>query len=133
MKIYEIICENTSHSDAETMIKKFIDFAKAELKLKSLPEITLYTNSNHSTKYSSFGGYGNHSIMITISNRHPVDVMRTLAHELVHYKQDLDNKLNQDSGRDGSPEENEANAMAAVIMRKWGKRHPNLFSTRAIE
>lgn len=133
MKVYEILCENTSHADAKEIIKEFIDFARAELKLKSLPKITLHTDSNHSIQYSSFGGYGNKSIMITISNRHPIDVMRTLAHELVHYKQDIDNKLNPDSGLDGSPEENEANAMAAVIMRKWGKLHTDMFSYRAIE
>ena len=35
-----------------------------------------------------------------------MDVCRTLAHELVHYKQDLDNELeDDDAGSTGSPQE----------------------------
>ena len=33
----------------------------------------------------------------------------------------------------GSPEENEANARAAVTMRKWGKLHPELFGKPPVE
>jgi Zn-dependent peptidase ImmA (M78 family) len=63
-----------------------------------------------------------------------MDVCRTLAHELVHFKQDLDNQLEDaDAGSTGSPQENEANAKAAVIMRNWGKLHPKLFAQQAVE
>jgi hypothetical protein len=62
-----------------------------------------------------------------------MDVCRTLAHELVHYKQDLDKQLeDDDAGATGSPQENEANAEAAVIMRNWGKKHPELFAQESI-
>jgi hypothetical protein len=30
-------------------------------------------------------------------------------------------------GEDGSPIENEANAVAGVIIRKWGKQHPEIY------
>jgi hypothetical protein len=63
-----------------------------------------------------------------------MDVCRTLAHELVHYSQDLKSELeDDDAGATGSPQENEANARAAVIMRNWGKRNPNFFEKEAIE
>ena len=63
-----------------------------------------------------------------------MDVCRTLAHELVHYSQDLKNELEDDNaGATGSPQENEANAEAAVIMRNWGKKHPNLFAEESVE
>jgi hypothetical protein len=68
-----------------------------------------------------------------VVNRHINDVCRTLAHELVHYRQDLKGQLNDESGKTGSPEENEANAEAAVIMRKWGELHPEYFSYDSIE
>jgi hypothetical protein len=62
-----------------------------------------------------------------------MDVCRTLAHELVHYKQDLNHELDgDDPGATGSPQENEANAEAAVIMRNWGKKHPDLFDKQSI-
>ena len=60
-------------------------------------------------------------------DRHQMDVMRTVAHELVHYKQDktLGRELD---GRDGSVDENEANSLAGVLLRRWGQKNPTLFT-----
>lgn len=129
----ELLTEGLSHDNAKKIINNFINFAQAELQLPELPNINLTTDSNNSIKQHSFGGYGMGGITLSISNRHIMDVCRTLAHELVHFKQDLEGRIKPDSGKDGSEEENEANASAAVVMRKWGKTHPNLFGISAIE
>jgi Zn-dependent peptidase ImmA (M78 family) len=55
------------------------------------------------------------------------DILRTLAHELVHHMQNLDDRLTDNSGDDGSPEENEANALAAVIMRQYGRENSHIY------
>jgi hypothetical protein len=134
MKAYEILTEGLKREKAEDILHSFIKFAQKELRLKSLPEIKLQQDSNHSVEFRSFGGYGNQNINLSIVNRHIMDVCRTLAHELVHYRQDINNELDgSDPGATGSPQENEANAQAAVIMRKWGKLHPELFSEMAVE
>lgn len=133
MKIREILSEGLKRDKAEDILHAFIKFAKKELQLDSLPNINLQKDNSHSVEYRSFGGYGGHNINLTIKNRHIMDCCRTLAHELVHYRQDLNNELNADSGKDGSPHENEANAQAAVVMRKWGKLHPELFQQDAVE
>lgn len=133
MKIREILTESLSQGDAKQIIANFIQFAKTQLEIDQIPRITLFSDNKHGSEFRSFGGYGNRKIMLTIANRHIMDVCRTLAHELVHFRQDIRGQLNPNSGDDGSPEENEANAMAAVIMRKWGKLHPELFSQSAIE
>ena len=65
-------------------------------------------------------------------NRHPIDIMRTLAHELVHYKQDTERRIGPDSGETGSPIENEANAMAGQIMRRFDQENPELFGLGAV-
>lgn len=127
------LLESLSHSNASKVLDKFIQFAQDRLELSELPKINFITGSDNSVKHSSFGGYGNRQINITISNRHINDICRTLAHELVHYKQDMNNELDHTSGNDGSPAENEANARAAVIMREWGKQYPQLFSAQAVE
>jgi Zn-dependent peptidase ImmA (M78 family) len=57
-------------------------------------------------------------------NRHPNDILRTIAHELVHYKQDTEHRLEPDSGTTGSPEENQANAVAGIVMRHFNKQYP---------
>jgi hypothetical protein len=114
----------------------FIRFAAKDLELDSLPKFDFVFDSKESMKNRSFGGYapGHEHITITVKNRHIMDVCRTLAHELVHYSQDLKNELeDDDAGTTGSPQENEANARAAVIMRNWGKLHPDYFSKESIE
>lgn len=135
MKIREIITESISHSNAEKIISEFLKFVKKFLELDELPKINLIKDSDYSIKYRSFGGYSpsEKSINVMMSNRHIQDLLRTLAHEIVHYKQDINNELNNESGNDGSPQENEANATAAVILRKWGKLHPELFGYEPIE
>jgi hypothetical protein len=133
MKVREILTEGLQYNKATRIIDKFIEFAASELQLDELPNIELQDGNDISVKHRSFGGYGDKHITVTLSNRHIMDVCRTLAHELVHYRQDLNNELTPDSGNDGSPHENEANAQAAVVMRKWGKMHPNLFKQPAVE
>jgi hypothetical protein len=133
MKIHEILTEGLSHKRAEIIIDAFVKFAKNHLNLDQTPSITLNTNPQISATNKSFGGYGNGRIQVSISNRHINDCLRSLAHEMVHFKQDLNNELKADSGNDGSDIENFANSEAAVIMRKWGKQHPNLFKAQAID
>ena len=117
------------------ILLEFIRFAAEDLELDKLPKFNFMFDTARSLEHKSFGGYapGEKHIDITVVNRHIMDVCRTLAHELVHYSQDLKNELDDpDAGATGSPQENEANARAAVIMRNWGKKHPNLFDQESI-
>jgi len=122
-----IINEEKKNSD----IQEFIKFAASKLGLKDLPSFDL-DHDAHS--YRSFGGYSEDGIGVTTRNRHTMDVCRTIAHELVHYKQDKDGKLKYDGedGKAGSPMENEANAKAAVIMRAWADERPELFKEESV-
>ena len=133
MKVRELLTESLSRKDTYKILLDFIKFAAKHLELKTLPKFEFKFDTKRSIEHHSFGGYGGKHINITVVNRHVMDVCRTLAHELVHYRQDLNNQLNHKSGETGSPEENEANAEAAVIMRNWGKLHPDLFGQESIE
>lgn len=133
MKVKEILTEGMTRKDTYSILLDFIKFAAEHLELDSLPKFDFRFDTKKSLEHHSFGGYGSEHINITVVNRHIMDVCRTLAHELVHYKQDLNHELDgDDPGATGSPQENEANAEAAVIMRKWGKKHPNLFDNESI-
>ena len=136
MKVKEILTEGLSKKDTYAILLDFIKFAAEDLELKSLPKFDFAFDAKRSLEHKSFGGYapGAEHITITVKNRHINDVLRTLAHEMVHYKQDLNNELeDDDAGSTGSPQENEANARAAVILRNWGKKHPEYFGLEAIE
>jgi hypothetical protein len=135
MKVTQILTESLDKKSTYNILYEFIKYAAEDLELKSLPKFDFVFNSNESVERKSFGGYmpGDEHITITVKNRHIMDVCRTLAHELVHFKQDLNKELvDENAGATGSPQENEANARAAVIMRNWGKQHPNLFEQDAI-
>ena len=135
MKVTEILTEGLAKKDTYEILLDFIKFAAEDLDLKSLPKFDFAFDSDRSVEHKSFGGYapGAEHITITVKNRHIMDVCRTLAHELVHYSQDLKNELDDDdAGSTGSPQENEANARAAVIMRNWGKKHPEFFEKESI-
>ena len=69
---------------------------------------------------------------VGIANRHPVDILRTVAHELVHYRQDIRGELNDQSGETGSPEENQANAVAGIVMRHFNKLHPEFLKVKPV-
>lgn len=107
------------------MITHLLQLCKDELRIDELPPIRLVDDRPAVGGGTSFGIFDGETIQVVSMNRHPMDVMRTLAHELVHWKQlstgdDLD-------GSDGSSTENEANAVAGVIMRKFAKMYPDYF------
>jgi len=136
MKVKEILTEGLQKKDTYKILLDFVRFAAEDLDLRSLPKFDFAFDTKRSVEHKSFGGYapGNEHITITVKNRHIMDICRTLAHELVHYNQDLKNELEDDgAGATGSPQENEANARAAVIMRNWGKLHPEFFDKEAVE
>ena len=127
------LCEEPINDGTDEIVRDFVDFAGDRLGLKRPPKIKLIRDPKQAAQRKSFGGYmPGGGIEINIGNRHIMDVLRTLAHEMVHHKQDVAGKLNDRSGEDGSPEENEANAKAAVIMRLWGKMNPELFQRASI-
>jgi hypothetical protein len=114
--------KSVSLSDA---IMDFLPIAKAHLKLEKLPKIKLVTKIGDS-EVPTFGKYNNmdKAIHVAKGKRHPVDIIRTLAHELVHYAQGQNNKLRPGDSKDGSPIEDEANSEAGVMLRKFSKKYP---------
>ena len=121
--------ENSMHIEYFPLLKEFVGYCKEYLKLKSLPPLKMSYDPTTAESRRSFGGYdpNNKSIELSVANRHQADVFRTLAHELVHYKQDLQNRLTPESGKTGHQHENEANAAAAIIMRNFAQQRPEMF------
>lgn len=103
-------------------IAEFVKFCFEKLKLQTTPHIRL-TAKNDTTALGYFVP-SNNTIVVVEKGRHQMDIMRTLAHEIVHLKQSESRKLD---GSTGSPDENEANAMAGVLLRVWGQMHPEYF------
>ena len=109
-------------------INKFMDFASDYLSVER-PKIKLINQEGYTQEYRSCGGYlpSEEKIFVVVHNRNMADILRTLEHEMVHHMQNADNRLNPKSGEDGSPEENEANALAGVLMRKFGRENADIY------
>ena len=116
----------------DMILKRFLVFIKRELRLSYDIPIILMDDAEFSKNIAAFGEISNqHAIHLSIINRHPMDVLRTLAHECVHYKQHIENGIPK-SSRAGSYTENQANAKAGEIMRRYGELHPELFDLMSI-
>ena len=111
----------------------FLPIAVKHLQLKSLPKIHL-VKELHDTHVPTFGRFENdtRSITVVVANRNPVDIIRTLAHELVHYAQGERGELEADSWHTGSPEENEAHEVAGIIMREFDQEYPEYLSAEPV-
>jgi len=117
-----------------TAFEDFLPIVMQELELTKLPKIKLEKKIKDSHQ-PTFGVFKEHEnlIHLGIDGRHPLDILRTLAHELVHFKQGTEHQLDSpDSGATGSPQENQANARAGVIMRHFNKKFPHYFDVDAL-
>lgn len=118
--------EELTHDTMGPMLDSFLQFAKGYLHIKALPYVEM-----GKTGSTSFGGYNpsEKKIVLDIKGRHKIDSLRTLAHELVHHRQNEEGRLKdvEKDGRTGSPIEDEANAMAGRMMREFGRANPKEF------
>jgi Zn-dependent peptidase ImmA (M78 family) len=114
-------------------LRDFLPLAIEHLELKKLPKIKLLgdVETDH---LPSFGKFSNddRTVHLGIKNRHPNDILRTLAHEMVHYAQGEHGQLEADSWQTGSPEEDQANAEAGVIMREFNQQFPQYMELKPI-
>lgn len=117
MKVLEFVQDH--------MIAHLLQLCKEDLDINDLPPIELVEDEPTVGGGTSFGEFDGNSIRVVAKGRHPMDIMRTLAHELVHWKQMSEGQSLD--GSDGSDTENEANAVAGIIMRKFAKMYPQYF------
>ena len=134
MKITELLVEGKeSKATFVDMFEKFLPLAMGHIGLENLPKMVFITDFEGGEQ-PTFGMYDNDNktLYVALANRHPNDILRTIAHELTHYKQDTEDSLVDDSGATGSPHENEANATAGIVMRHFNKRYPQFLRSRPI-
>lgn len=125
--------KNTTTEEFMAIMKDFFPIAMKELDIDVLPKIKLKLYLPKDPQ-PTFGKFVNEEgvIYLGIEDRHPLDIIRTLAHELVHFKQGVNHELGPHSGDTGSPIENEAHEVAGVIMRHFNLKHPEYFKSSAV-
>jgi len=127
--IFESVQGKLTESQTATL-GEFIKYAIKNLQIQKPPSgLTLSYDTNKARKQSTFGTFNpdNDKIWLYVGNRNMADILRTLAHELVHRKQAEDGRLDITSGETGSDIENEANAQAGILLRNFGKLNKQIY------
>jgi hypothetical protein len=123
--------ENISDSKKEN-IQHFVEYATNRLKLKETPNVTLVGGKEYGNVKSSLGGYSpeDKSIYVSTEGRLAADILRTVAHEMVHRKQDEMGYIKDSvqDGADGSPIENQAHSIAGILMREYGRINKQIYN-----
>jgi len=115
--------------EKKPLIDKLVAYCCDNLNIDA-PDIKLIDDEDYSQNQSSFGGYSptDKRIYVVTKNRHTADIMRTLAHEIFHHKQNINGELGIGAGKTGDKWENEANSYAGIVLRNFGKEYPEIYS-----
>lgn len=114
--------------DKKDKLNKFVKFVKNELELEKMPTISV---QNHRDGLKTTANYDytkeNKVIKVCSKNRALVDVMRSIAHELVHHKQFEQGRLEVKPPDIGGEIEDEANAKAGQYIKMFAKEDPSIY------
>ena len=115
----ESINESTL-SDHEEELRDFVKWTCDKLKLKNVPRIE-FQDSKESDDQKKTAHFDPEDKMMWIytGNRNLADIMRSVAHELTHRKQDEQGRVTPDENYPGSKIEQEADAVAGYLMKLY--------------
>lgn len=109
------------------LIHRFAHHCAKELGLKGKVTIRL---SKHQTGMPTAGYYNPEDsvVFVAVHNRAIADIMRTLAHELTHCKQQQDGVDFPHDDEGLQPLEDAANVSSGKLVRFYGRKHREIYS-----
>ena len=119
-----LLLEKSFDNDCKSICKEFVDFCKDHLDINDRVKIEFLREYDPNI---TTGCYipSERRIKILTKDRGLIDVLRSIAHEMVHQYQHITGQLTERSGDTGSEQEDEAHATAGVIMRLFQDKHKN--------
>jgi hypothetical protein len=121
-------------SSEKNTIDDFVEFVKKKLGIDNEVDVQLQNNKDgiRTTavyKYQDEGDkdFEQSEIRVFALGRALVDVLRSIAHEMVHHKQNEDGELKGKHSKVGGPIEDEANAVAGEMIKVYGLDHPEIY------
>ena len=109
-------------------LNAFVKFVKGELDLKETPKI-IVQNGRKDLKTTANYNYAKDEKLIKVNgkNRALVDIMRSIAHEMVHHKQYEEGRLEIKPKDIGGDIEDEANAKAGQFIKMFAKMDETIY------
>ena len=135
---------NNTDMSVDNEINSLVDFAKQRLGFKKLPSIFLNHDERNSQKVLARTGHYDPNTMeihVYVTGRHPKDILRSIAHELVHHYQNEKGDFN-DAGYSGKgyAQKNphlrnmELQANDPMLFRDWEdslkEKYPTIYNER---
>jgi len=109
-------------------LNSFVKFVIKELNIDSAPTIVIQNGRGDLKTTANYDYRKENKIMkINCKNRLLVDVMRSIAHELVHHKQFEDGRLDTPPPDIGGEIEDEANAKAGQLIKMFAKNNSTIY------
>ena len=116
------------NDDKKDKLNRFVKFVKDQLELDTVPVISI---QNHRKNLKTTANYDytkdEKIIKVCMKNRALVDVMRSIAHEMVHHKQFEQGRLKVQPPDIGGEIEDEANAKAGQYIKMFAKEDSTIY------
>ena len=114
----------------KSKIASLYGYMSRRLKIKQAPKLVLTNDQNNAVQPFGFTGHYDHqkrAIKVYVTNRHPTDILRSFAHEVIHHWQNEHNQLaNHEGGghyaqsdQQMRKKEMEAYLLGNIIFRDW--------------
>ena len=107
-------------------IAKFTKYIKESMGIKTPFSINVTKNRDEDLKTYAYYNPAENFIKIYVKNRGMADILRSIAHEIVHHHQKENDKLQFPVQDVGGDIENEANAKAGEFVKQFGYENPEL-------
>jgi hypothetical protein len=114
--------------DKKKKLDSFVKFVKNQLELETVPTINIKGNRD-GLKTTANYDYTKENKIIKVygKGRALVDIMRSVAHEMVHHKQFEQGRLKVQPPDIGGEIEDEANAKAGQYIKLYAKEDPTIY------
>jgi len=126
--------ETSFPSEENQHLERFVDLVVKELGIENEVNID-YTEDKSKVRTTATYKYEdgensdieNAEVTVYTKKRALQDIMRSVAHELVHHHQNEEGELKGKIQNVGGPIEDEANAVAGELLKKYGLQHPEIY------
>lgn len=134
MKLINLLRESIQYkiqfdTEDKKMVDDFVSFIKNELSIKEDIDIILQNDKNgiKTTAVYNYGGGDKSMIKVYCRDRQLIDVLRSIAHEMTHHMQYETGKLDEKPADVGGPIEDEANARAGELVKKFAQMGNDIY------
>lgn len=116
----------------QKVMDDFMNFCQEKLGINEMPYLMLVPHKGPNMSTAAYNP-GTNEIQILAGSRALVDILRSVAHELVHRQQDEEGRLagaegpGEDMRQDiGADYENEANAVGGALIKEFSRFYEGL-------